>query len=349
MQVRRIGDGELALPSLGVGCWAIGGPAWNLGLEMGWSRIDENDAVRGLQESLASGNNHFDTADVYGLGNSERLIGKATSPYDRRDFYLSSKIGYFQGTAPHPYHPKNIFHQVENSLVNLRTDYLDILYMHNFSFGKDDCYLEDAVRVFQKLVKDGKVRKIGMRGAHRFAKERALDEESYSNKYARFFDVADLIRPNFIQLRYNMLTAFSGEDRSDIFKWAEDNSVGVVINKPLAQGLLLDKYSLTNDPAFEDGDHRNKKRWFTARGFSILKPRIDLLRKKFGSDLTDMISLSINFCLSASKNAVVVTGFSNSQQLAQNLNSVISPLSDADIEYISNVMGGVNEELGNYV
>ena len=75
MDYRVLGKTGLTVSDVGAGCWAIGGPFTNLGVDGGWSPIAESDAKEGLMEAVEMGVNLFDTADVYGLGRSERLVG----------------------------------------------------------------------------------------------------------------------------------------------------------------------------------------------------------------------------------------------------------------------------------
>jgi methylglyoxal reductase len=75
LQPRRLGARGIEVSPLGIGCWAIGGEGMNLGLPMGWSTARENASLQGLFRAFELGANLFDTADVYGHGRSERLIG----------------------------------------------------------------------------------------------------------------------------------------------------------------------------------------------------------------------------------------------------------------------------------
>lgn len=94
----------------------------------------------------------FDTADEYGHGRSERLLGRLVEQVPRDSPVLSSKVGYFTGTAPHGYHPAHMRHQLEQTLDNLRTDYPDLYFFHHSEFGENDQLLEPAIetmRAFQ--------------------------------------------------------------------------------------------------------------------------------------------------------------------------------------------------------
>lgn len=121
VMTRTLGSCGLKVSALGVGCWALGGPDSNLGLPMGWGPIEDDQARAGLEQAYALGTTLFDTADVYGHGRSERLLGRLVEQVPRDSLVLSSKVGYFRGTAPHGYHPPHLRHQLEQTLDNLRS------------------------------------------------------------------------------------------------------------------------------------------------------------------------------------------------------------------------------------
>src|SRR5882724_10922059 len=109
---RRVLPGLNAeLSVIGAGCWTIGGPASNDGVPIGWDHVDPEAAYAGLVRAYELGVTLFDTADVYGLGRSERLLGRLLRTLDRSTVLLSSKVGYFAGTAGHPYQPAQMRHQ----------------------------------------------------------------------------------------------------------------------------------------------------------------------------------------------------------------------------------------------
>ena len=164
--------GGISVYPVGTGCWAIGGPDCNLGLPMGWSTADDTAALQGLETAWQSGANLFDTADIYGHGHSERLLGHLVSQVPREALVLSSKTGYFSGTAAHPYLPSAMRRQLETTLENLQTSCLDIYFLHNAEFGTDDQYLDGAVEQMRAFQEQGLIRAIGMRGPHRFATDR---------------------------------------------------------------------------------------------------------------------------------------------------------------------------------
>src|SRR5262245_22318783 len=78
MQLRRkLGKSGIEVSAIGLGCWAIGGPCWQDGKSIGWGGVDDDQSILGLHAALDLGVNFFDTADVYGCGHSERILGRA--------------------------------------------------------------------------------------------------------------------------------------------------------------------------------------------------------------------------------------------------------------------------------
>lgn len=325
---------------MGAGCWSIGGPFSNLGLAGGWDNVKEKDAKEALYLAFKMGVNIFDTADVYGLGNSERLIGwwvrKLEKEGVKRDeFVIISKVGYFFGTAPHGYYSLHMRHQLEMSLNNLKTKYLDIYFFHHYDFGPKDKYLSKAIRQMKEFKRKGLVHFIGLRGPHQFLPYRKIRKMSTEELFDRFFYLAELIDPDVISVKYNMLDRDIGDYKIDIFKWAKERDIGVVIYEPLAHGLLTNKYNPDNPPKFSDQDHRSRKFWFTREGIQIISSKLRILGEKFNcNSVKDYIHLALRFCLSRSNKSVVFVGFKNKQQVKENFSVKEVCLTKKEIEFI---------------
>ncbi len=256
----------LSMYPVGIGCWAIGGPDTNLGLPMGWSTADEAAALPGLEAAYQLGANLFDTADVYGHGRSEQLLGRLVRQVPRDSLVISSKVGYFAGTAAHPYLPSAMRRQLETTLENLGTDHLDIYFLHNSNFGEDDQYLECAISQMRTFQNQGMVKAVGMRGPHRFATDRlTVPKQQREDKHTRFRHLFGRVRPDYLAVRFNALTPPPPPGHDDIFAFAAKRGASVLINKPLAQGLLTGKYNPGQPQHFGPGDHRGRKAWFTPR------------------------------------------------------------------------------------
>ena len=342
---RRLLAGSLSVHPIGMGCWAIGGADHNLGMPMGWSTADDAAAMRGLEAACELGANLFDTADVYGHGHSERLLGRLVRTAGRHGLVLSSKTGYFAGTAEHPYLPSAMRRQLETTLENLGTDHLDIYFLHNSEFGPEDRHLDDAITQMRAFKKQGLVRAIGMRGPHRFAPDRlALAKGQREDKHARFRRLFTAIAPDCLAVRFNALTPVpDGPD--SIFAFAAEHGASVLVNKPLAQGLLTGKHDPDQPPAFGPGDHRLRKAWFTPAALRIIRDGLQPLRDRYGPDPGHLAPVMIAYCLAQSPDAVVLAGFTTPQQVSQNLAPPAWPLTDDDIGFIRATAGAIQQRL----
>ena len=89
---RVLGRSGIAVSGLGMGCWAIGGPAWRDGKPIGWGNVDDAESVRAIHRALDLGVTLFDTADIYGAGHSERILGQALAGR-RHQGVIASKFG----------------------------------------------------------------------------------------------------------------------------------------------------------------------------------------------------------------------------------------------------------------
>lgn len=338
--------GGLAVYPVGTGCWAIGGPGHNLGLPMGWSTADDTAALHGLETAWQLGANLFDTADVYGHGHSERLLGRLVGQVPRETLVLSSKTGYFAGTAAHPYLPSAMRRQLETTLENLQTSHLDIYFLHNAEFGPDDQYLNDAITQMRTFQEQGLIKAIGMRGPHRFATDRlAIGKQQREDKYARFRHLFSIIRPGYLAVRFNALTPPPPPGQDDIFDFAAAHGASVLINKPLAQGLLTGKHDPARPPKFGPGDHRLRKSWFTPHALQIIQDGLKPLHDQFGPSPADLAPVMIGYCLARSAAAAVLTGFTTPRQVTQNLAMPASPLTSDDLNFIRETAGRIQQQL----
>jgi methylglyoxal reductase len=329
LPVRSLGGCGITVPAVGIGCWAIGGADENLGLPMGWSSgSDETASLTGLETAWELGARLFDTADVYGHGRSERLIGHLVTQVPRDEIVLSSKVGYFVGTAEHGFDPRHMRHQLEQTLDNLGTGHLDIYAMHHAEFGPGDRWLGPAVDAMRSFREEGLIRAIGMRGPHRFAPDRlSTTPELRGDKIARFQGVFQAVQPDVLAIRDNLLTP--GKSSAGIFAFAEAHNCGVLINKPLAQGLLTGTYDPDSPRAFGLGDHRGRKRWFTPPAVRIINDGLAELRAVIGPETRDLIRIALWSCLDRYRHAAVLTGFTSAGQVRTNLTCLVeSPSAD---------------------
>lgn len=322
MEYRMLGRSGLRVSEVSLGCWAIGGPSWRDGNPVGWSGNDDEESLAGLRRAHELGINHLDTADVYGDGHSERVIGRFLKGIPRDSVIIASKVGWFKGTAPSAMHPVHIRHQLEQTLTNLGTDSLDIYYFHNANFGPNDQYLESAAETMRELQKEGKVRVIG--------------QSAYS--YADFMRVCPITRPDVLQFHYNAFGNQFDQPETNLFRWAEQQNLGVVLFGPLAQGLLLDKFDPEHPPRFGEGDVRATNQSYSKERLLEIRNKLQPIKEHFSSGVQDLVRAAIQFSLAKYSNACVIPGFKNARQVESNAQAAGQPLTTQEVEIIQKAL-----------
>jgi aryl-alcohol dehydrogenase-like predicted oxidoreductase len=220
--------------------------------------------------------------------------------------------------------PVHVRHQLEQSLVNLGTDYIDLHFFHNTNFGPEDRYLEEAADTMRQFQKEGKVRVIG--------------QSAYS--YPDFMRVCPVTRPDVLQFHYNAFGNTFDKPGTDLFAWADGQDLGMVLFGPLAQGILLDKFDPDNPPQFGEGDIRRGNTGFTREHLLEMRRRLQPLKERFGGSVSDLVRAALQFALAQSKHACVIPGFKNVRQVESNAAAAGRPLTKEDVEFIKSALRG---------
>ena len=325
MNYRKMGKTGVEVSEISFGCWTMGGPNWNKGAPVGWGDVNEDEVAAAIKVGLDAGVNHFDNADVYGNGRAERMLAHSLDRLGVKSNQLivATKVGWFQGTAEHAYEPAHIRHQCEQSLINLKRDYIDIYYFHNGNFGPGDRYLAGAVDVMNKLVKEGKVRLIGLS---------AYSEDDFEK-------LVPVIKPQVLQSWANALDDHFIREGSRVDQLMEKFGLSFVAFSPLAQGLLLDKFDPKKPPVFEAGDHRQKSEKFSEKALAALAPKLGKLKTRFGSSTESLVAMALNYLLSYPKVCCAIPGFRNERQARCNVAGVGKVLTRDDVEFIRDTLG----------
>jgi len=320
MHYRQIGNSDLLVSEISLGCWTLGGLNWVNGVPNGWENVDENEAISAVNYAIDQGVNHFDNADVYGNGRAERLLAKALGTRNK-DVIIATKVGYFPGTAAHPYEPQHIRHQLEQSLVNLKRDYVDIYYFHNANFGNKDIYLDDAVAMMYRLKEEGKLRIIGLSAGS-------------DNEFERFVPT---IKPSVLQGQASILHDHFVRENTPVWNLMKEHQMSFVAFSPLEQGLLLNKYRYDHRPDFKEGDHRKRSPRFDPLNLARLKPKMERLIARFGKDIKELARVALQYLLFQDVVAAVIPGFRNQAQVVNNLAGANQPLTAAEVDFIRQI------------
>lgn len=320
MQYRRLGNTDVEVSEISFGCWTMGGLNWVDGSPNGWANVDEDEITAGIKAAIDAGVNHFDNADVYGNGRAERMLARVLDRLGVRttDFIIATKVGHFRGTAAHAYEPAHIRHQCEQSLLNLKRDYIDLYYFHHGDFGKEGALLEDAAATMDKLVEEGKVRLKG--------------QSAYSA--GDFERAVPVVRPAALQSWAHALDTQFIEPGSRVANLMEQHGCTFVAFSPLAQARLLDKYNPENPPEFEPGDHRRGNGGFSAESIAALKPKLAKLKERFGDTTEDLAAVALQYILAYPQVACVIPGFRNERQAACNVAAADRTFSAEDVAFV---------------
>lgn len=323
MRFREIGSTGVKLSELSVGCSAIGGYNWIENRPHGWPPVPDDEVRAAIKAAVDAGVNHFDCADLYGNGTSERRLAQTLKALGLRseDFVISSKVGWLQGSAEHAYHPFHIRKQCEQSLINLQREYLDIYYLHHDHFGEKNQWLEPAAEALDALQREGKIRLKG--------------QSAYSD--AGFEKSVRVLRPQIFQSWANALQDNFIRPGSRVAELCDQHGVGFTAFSPVAQGRLLGVFDARNPPDFAKGDVRGGGNKFSAETLAALEPKINRLRERFGRDTESLAGAAIQYVLSHACVSAVLLGFQRAEQLAGNLRAKDFAFTQADAAFISSV------------
>src|SRR5262245_37751617 len=317
MKYRNLGTTDVKVSEISLGCWTMGGLNWVNGTPNGWANVNEDEITAAIKLGIDKGVNHFDNADVYGNGKAERMLARVLDKLGLQStkFIIATKIGHFPGTAENAYEPANIRHQCEQSLINLKREYIDLYYFHHGNLGPDGNYLPDAANTMDKLVKEGKVRIKGQSAYSADDFERAVP----------------VVKPAVLQSWAHAMDDQFIRPGSRVQKLMEKHGITFVAFSPLAQARLLDKFDPSKPPQFEPGDHRMNSKAFSPEAISALKPKLEKLKARFGSTTEDLAAMALNYVLAQPRVCCVIPGFRNERQVKCNLAADGRAISNEDV------------------
>jgi aryl-alcohol dehydrogenase-like predicted oxidoreductase len=296
VQTVRFGRTNARVPTISLGTWGHGGPNTNEGVSVGWSGHDDRLAKEALIAAYRRGITHWDTADAYGNGHAEQLIGQVLSEVPRKEIFLATKFGWVKGPSKHFYDAKFMRSQCERSLRNLRTDAVDLYYFHHCDFGPNDRYFDDALSTMRQLHDEGKTRFVGL-------------SDWDSSKIMRFIARVD---PDVVQPYRNVID--DDYESSGLKKWVDGHDLGVAFFSPLKHGLLLGKYDSPRE--FPEGDFRRGVPEFRDPSFiARMKRARNEVTQRFARDGEPVIVALTGALLAGNPTATVLLGQRNPKQV----------------------------------
>jgi aryl-alcohol dehydrogenase-like predicted oxidoreductase len=296
MKYRKLGSTGLEVSEIGFGAWAIGGNQFG----NSYGPVHDEDSLLAIASALELGCTFFDTADVYGHGHSEELLGKALKGCRSR-IVIATKGGsdFYHDPPRLNFTESHLIFAVEESLKRLGTDYIDLYQLHNPPFS-----LLEGGRLFEPLEKlkvQGKIRHYGI-SIHE------PQEGMLAMKVGR---------PAAIQVVYNYLRRNAADE---LMSHALEAGVGIIAREPLSNGFLTGKY--TKDSVFPVGDIRHQ---WPSKFQTQLVNQIEGFKKSLGQSTLTLAQSSIRFVLAQSSISTVIVGCKTADQSKENF--LVSDLS----------------------
>ena len=283
MQKRILGRSQIPLSSIIMGTWQAG--------KAMWTGIDDRQTRAAMRAAFDAGVTTFDTAEVYGNGHSERIVGQALA--DVRDKVViatkvfSNHLKFDQVTA-----------SCERSLKNLGTDYIDLYQIHwpPGSFGHPAVPLEETMQAMNQLKTQGKIRAIGVSNFNRTQLEAAVS-----------LGPIDSLQPPY--------SLFWRGVEKELLPFCREQGMALLAYSPMSQGLLTGKFGAGH--VFEKGDHRASNRLFQPQHYQRVQAALNELRPIAEKYAISLGQLALAWVI-AQPNTCAIAGARNVEQAVQN-------------------------------
>ena len=287
------------------GAWAIGG--WM------WGGNDERDAMDAILASIDHGVNAIDTAAVYGQGNSELLVARALRGIPRDKVVIATKCGrrWDSAEGSDPWSTTDIdgkpitirsnsrrdsiFYECEQSLKRLGTDYIDLYQIH---WPDRTTPVEEAMRAMEDLLRQGKIRAIGV--------------SNYDLEWLRRAAAATALHS--LQPPYSLIQRHI--ERDGTLAFCREKNIGVIVYSPMERGLLTGK--VTPDRQFAPGDHRATHRFFTVENRRRVLAALEKVKPIADRHGASYAQLVINWTTSEPGITAALVGARNAEQATHN-------------------------------
>ena len=310
MEYRKLGNTGIEVSEVGMGCWAIGGASFRDGVPSGWSGANVMQSLETVRKAWGLGVTLFDTADAYGRGKSEVLVGMGLNAH-KGSAVIATKAGNSLAAPGQDFSEPYIRGALDASLTRLEMDCVDLYQLHG---PKVEVMTDALFALMADLRASGKIRAWGVSIGSVEEGFRAIEGGAQT-----------------IQLVYNILQQEIG---NAIFPAAQEKGVGIIVRVPLASGWLTGKYNA--ETVFPSSDHRSL-RYPPERVREMAEgvAKLDFLMAEADS----MAEAALRFVLAHPAVSTVIPGAKTSAQVAENVKASGKPLSDGAMARIKSLFG----------
>ena len=307
MQKRKLGNSNLEVSALGLGCMGMSfsyGPA-----------ADKQEMISLLRSAVERGVTFFDTAEVYGPFTNEELVGEALSPL-RDQLVIATKFGFRLHPDGSPgwlgldSRPEHIKQAAEGSLKRLKVDAIDLFYQHRVD---PDVPIEDVAGAMKDLIQQGKVKHFGL-----------------SEAGAQTIRRAHAVQPvTAVQSEYSL---WWRRPEAEVLPTLEELGIGFVPYSPLGKGFLTGK--VDENTKFDSSDFRNTLPRFTPEARKANQALVDLLGQIAESKKSTPAQIALTWLLAQKAWIVPIPGTRKVERLDENIGSVALELTSDDLREI---------------
>jgi len=318
VEYRRLGASGVRVSEIGLGSWLTYGVG-----------VEADVAKACVARAYELGVNFFDTADVYGRGAAEQVLGEALAGYGRSSYVLATKVYFAVGEGPNDrgLSRKHVVEQCHASLRRLRTDYVDLYQCHRFD---DETPLDETLRALDDLVRQGKVLYVGV-------------SEWSAGQIADALRLADDLGLDRIVSNQPEYSILQRRIEAEVLPLCAREGVGQVVWSPLAQGVLTGKYKPGEAPppdsrATSDEMSVAIGRYMEDRVLEAVQRLVPIAE---GAGLT-MVQLALAWVLRRDELASAIVGATRPEQVDENAAA-------SGVELSEDVLDAIDEALGNVI
>lgn len=307
MKYTKLGKTDITISRITHGCMELGGGRWKT--------LDRQTNIRLLHTALEYGITTFDTAEGYGAGASEIIVGEALKGR-RTECVIATKV------LKEHLHAADVRKAAEGSLKRLGTDYIDLLYVH---WPNDAIPIEETMEEFAKLKQEGKIRAVGVSNFN----------------IAQLQAAMQVVRIDALQPEYNLLTRTI---ENGLLTFCQDNQISVLTYNSIAKGILSGAFHF-GGAKLDAEDFRNEKPLFSPQNLKAEAPLLEALKEIAQAHGATISQIAAAWVMAQKGVSSAIIGTQNEKHFVENIQSVDLDLTAEELKKLDHTSAMVIDQL----
>lgn len=303
MKYTKLGKTDISISSITHGCMELGGGRWKT--------LDKETNIDLLRTAMENGITSFDTAEGYGAGSSELIVGEALKGY-RKNCVIATKV------LPDHLRAADVRKAAEGSLKRLGTDYIDLLYVHWPNAGIP---IEETLGEFIKLKEEGKIRAIGVSNFNLEQTKEAMA----------------VVQIDALQPEYNLLQR---KIEDGLLAYCAQNKISVLSYNSIAKGILSGVFHF-GGAKLDPEDFRNEKPLFMPENMKMEAPLLEKLREVAEAHNATIAQIAVAWVLAQDGMSSAIIGTQSAKHFVENIKSVAIDLTEDEIAVLGSISNAV--------